>query len=85
MSNIIMVLNPQIIKIINMKISFTFYDILYCSYMKNLQDTNHIQLILQSSIFNNLNQYYFDKFLYYLKLKELKENSYMLKGKKING
>lgn len=42
--------------------------------MKNLQDTNHIQLILQSSIFNNLNQYYFDKFLYYLKLKELKEN-----------
>ena len=53
--------------------------------MKNLQDTNHIQLILQSSIFNNLNQYYFDKFLYYLKLKELKENSYMLKGKKING
>jgi phosphoserine aminotransferase len=80
-----MVLNPQIIKIINMKISFTFYDILYCSYMKNLQDTNHIQLILQSSIFNNLNQYYFDKFLYYLKLKELKENSYMLKGKKING
>ena len=66
-------------------ISFTFYDILYCSYMKNLQDTNHIQLILQSSIFNNLNQYYFDKFLYYLKLKELKENSYMLKGKKING
>ncbi len=67
------------------EISFTFYDILYCSYMKNLQDTNHIQLILQSSIFNNLNQYYFDKFLYYLKLKELKENSYMLKGKKING
>ena len=53
--------------------------------MKNLQDTNHIQLILQSSIFNNLNQYYFDKFLYYLKLKELKEKSYMLKGKKING